>query len=356
MSVTKGKRGWRVRASVRVNGRIRRGRGLAPTKEAAKALEEQLKASLRGDTLTSSLTSTDLRTFKDILDIYKAKSKHTPFSAHHESKVDRLETLLGSSDLIHLPDRLERTIGLMRAKGRNHQATRYVQIARAAYEVCVGLGALPTNPITKIRFPTPKEIARDNYVDEERAKDIVLTAAKNRRTHHIARALQFYFQVPCRRNELVRVKLRDVDVFRRRIRVHNGTTKNDQGMWKPIPPNMVRWVMWRYRTMLSLDEPLFYRKVDGQRLPLGDFKKAFHTAVKDSGNLGLRLHDTRHIAATDMLNRGTPRTVVNAVAGWKSDMLRVYYHLDTDASLSNVRWSEAPKCEPLVNHNVNQGT
>jgi integrase len=83
-------------------------------------------------------------------------------------------------------------------------------------------------------------------------------------------------------------------------------------------------------------------------VPLGDFKHAWNTVRTAAGHLSLRIHDSRHISATDMINAGTPRTVINAVAGWKTDMLRTYYHLDSDAALSHIQWPRSDKREASV--------
>jgi integrase len=54
-----------------------------------------------------------------------------------------------------------------------------------------------------------------------------------------------------------------------------------------------------------------------------------------------RFHDLRHIAATAMVNSGTPTEVINQIAGWSTDMLRNYYHRDTARALELVKWPKA---------------
>lgn len=357
--ITKSGTGWRIIARVWVSGKIvERSQVVQGTKEQAKAARERLKEITRtGRTPSCSLTITTPKTFKDILNLYRVKSEHAPFSAEHEKKVKRLEDMLGASDAIQLADRLELTIGSLRCAGKNHQANRYIQMARAAFEVCVRLEHFIKNPITELRFPLFKETARDNYLTAEEVANIIAVSASNPRTSHITEILRYYFSVPCRKSEVLRMKIADVDIFSMRIRVHNGTTKNDEGVWKPIPPAMQKWFVERKRDAKSADEPVFCRIVKGTReerkngalqriAPIGDFKNAWDTVREKAGHPTLRIHDSRHISATDMINAGTPRTVVMSVANWKTDMLRTYYHLASDAAIEFIKWPEkTPKHE-----------
>jgi integrase len=351
-SITKAQDGWRVVARVRVNRKIiQKRQTIQGTKEEAKALLERLKVQIRtGKIVTPNSLTITPKFFKNILGVYRIKSKNAPFSQGHERRVSLLEKLLGDSDAIQFPERFERLIAEYRVKGKNHQANRFVEIATAAFEVCVKLKHFDANPITEERFPCFKETARDVYLSAERVTQIILIAAKNRRTCHLARALQYYFSVPCRKTEVVRMRIADVDLFRQRVRVYNGTTKNEVGVWKPIPPAMLKWFKRRVRDSQSIEEHVFGRRIDasGKFVHLGDFKRSWDTVRREAGHPKLRIHDSRHISATDMVNNGTPRTVVNAVAGWKTDMLRTYFHLDSDAALTHIRWPEKPKCEASV--------
>ncbi len=355
--------GWRIIARVRVGGKIvqRRQTVQGATKEQAKALREQIKNRIRaGRTTTRSLTASGPKLFKHIVGIYKNKirAERGAISPGHEGKIKRLEDTFGESDIIQFPERFERFIAEFRVKGKNHQANRFIEIARAAFQVCIEAGHFKENPITENRFPSFKETARDCFLPAEEISKIILTAAKNKRTFHIARALQYYFSVPCRRGEVVRMKIADIDLFGQRVRVHNGTTKNDEGIWKPIPPAMKKWFTRRVREARGIDNPVFYRVVKGSSrlrtgiepriVSIGDFKNAWDTVRAAAGHPTLRIHDSRHIAATDMVNAGTPRTIVNAVAGWKTDMLRTYYHLANDAALSYIQWPEIGKREASV--------
>lgn len=118
------------------------------------------------------------------------------------------------------------------------------------------------------------------------------------------------------------------------IRIRNGTTKNDEGCWKPIPPDMASYL----RALPPQRLWIFYRVENEAFRPLGDFRKAWMRCLSQAGISNFRFHDTRHISATNLLDNGTPEQVVQAVAGWKTNMLRTYYHLSGKKSLSFIRF------------------
>jgi integrase len=267
--------------------------------------------------------------------------------------VTKLEEEFGTVDVRSFPARFERHVSVYRKEGKNHQANRFIEVARSAFQCCVGLGLLKTNPISPELFPESSEDARDISLSADEQWKIVKIAARDKRTVHIARYLQFMFQVPSRKSEIVNVVIGDVDLFNMAIRIHNGTTKNDIGTWKPIPPNMQKWIRRRVRMARGLDEPLFARYVECRDVmaPLGDFKNAWNTVRTAANYPDLRIHDTRHISATELVDNNTPEEVVNQVAGWKTNMLRTYYHRNPKRALQLVRFSREPQCEPVVNPN-----
>lgn len=340
--------GWQAIARVRVAGKIvQKKKTITGTKEEAKALREALKKQLRG--LPACSLTSPIKTFKDIIGKYREK-RGEPFSEKHEYNVARLENEFGPVDARSFPMALERLIARYRKEEKYHQANRFIEIARAAYNCCVGLELIKKNPITPELFPETKEEPHDVSLPLEEQKRIVLIAAKNRRTAHIARYLQYVYQVPSRKLEIVGVAIRDIDLFNMAIRIRNGTTKNDAGIWKPVPPSMQKWVRRRAARARSLDEPLFarYVKCTDTMALLGDFKNAWNTVRTKAGYPKLTIHDSRHISATELRDNGTPDHILNEVAGWKTNMLETYYHRSPKRLLELVRFSR-PGREPAVN-------
>jgi len=346
-------------ARIRVDKKIRQKRITKKVScEQAKRLFEELKKELR-DTSRSSLTvTTDQSTFKDLLELHRRKSKKAPFSLSYNIQIDRLIKKFGDVPLSIFADRFEKYYDLLRMSvsettGKplsNHSINRQVEIVKAAYNTYVDLGKIELNPITKRRFPILKTIPRDIIIhDDDQNRLIEVMKA---RAPHLIPITRFALQVPCRKDELVNMKKRDLDLINNCIRVRNGTSKNDEGMYKPIPANMINY----FRTLPKETEYLFYRVIKGSRkdragtgaqyVCLGDFKKAWRSCLKDAELEYLRFHDTRHVSASDMVDSGTPSEVVNTVAGWKTDMLKRYYHRNPKKALQLVKFrKDEGKCE-----------
>ncbi len=359
--IKRGRNLWYVHVRIRKNGRIvQRKRTLEGTLEDARHEEAILKQEIReGAEFVSSLKS--LETFGDLLNYYEEKKG--PFCKSQDYLLKQLKRELGIIDLQVFPDRFEGYLRLYKQtktiKGTKplHAANRRIGMVKAAYGVAVASGLFAVNPITAARFPEAKEIPRDVYITADDRKRLLETARNNPRTAHLAEALNYCLQVPIRKGELVNMKIQDVDLFNSCIRVRNGMTKNDQGTYKPIPPDMIEFFRRRVSESKSPDEPVFCRVIKGTSKdreyknpkikPLGNFQTAWECVRNACGLSHVRIHDTRHVSATEMVDAGTPEEVVMQVAGWNTNMLRIYYHRNPKKALALVRF--APKCEPAVN-------
>jgi integrase len=134
----------------------------------------------------------------------------------------------------------------------------------------------------------------------------------------------------------------DLDLFNSVIRIRNGETKNGAGLWKPIPPDMREY----FRSIPAGCKYLFYRQEKDCYCGLGDFKNAWKHCLKLAGIFDFRFHDTRHCSASALIDNGTPEQVVMTIAGWKTNMLRTYYHREPKKTLELVRFS--PDCGHIV--------
>lgn len=359
MNIIKTENGYKTIVRIRgTQGKIVERRVFARTKELLKAEVEKVKAEIRNTPICSLTTA---EKFKDVLKFYK--DTKGPFCTSHAALLDLLERETGDYPLNDFQERFRRYLAMSKDGKSPAWYNRRIEIINAAFNIAVESGILINNPINKKVLVQKKEIPRDIMLPPEEVSKIILIAAKNRRTKHIARYLQFLFQVPSRRTEIMRVRIADVDLFNNSLRVRNGTTKTDKGTDKPIPPNMIKWFKWRVSIAKSLDEPVFCRFVRGSRedrsgknvqvKPLGCIKNAWDTVRSEAGYPELRLHDSRHISASQLLDNGTPSQVVQVVAGWSSDMLKIYYNRDSKRALKLVKFSQAGSgntgnCEGVV--------
>ncbi|HEX2955792.1 MAG TPA: site-specific integrase [Chitinispirillaceae bacterium] len=205
-------------------------------------------------------------------------------------------------------------------KGRSAASpNRFIEIAQAAFNYAVKAELLDKNPITKHRFPKGEEKPRDRYLsDVERIR--LLSAIREHRPYLIP-FIEYNLAVPCRKSELVQAKREHYNPFANTILIPD--SKADIPINKPVPPSMKE-----YFRNIPLDCPyLFYRQDrEGKFHPLGDFKREWKFCLKQAGIVDTRIHDLRHISATELYSNGIPEREIMDIAGWKTPMLSTYRH------------------------------
>lgn len=288
---------------------------------------------LRGERL-------EAQAFGDFLESYK-ESRGGEIPRSERSIYLELERDLSAVEISQIGPALQQYAGLLRrlpskVTGRKLSAAalnRRRAMVAAALNLAVELKRLPESPLNAAIWPKEEEIPRDRFLPELEVRRLlnVLEA----QAPHLLPITRYALRVPCRKSELVRMGREDLDLFSEAIRVHNGTTKNEEGAWKPIPPELVAY----FRSIPAECPYLFYRVVGGKYLPLGDFKKAWGRALKLAGIRNFHFHDTRHISATALVDNGTPERAVMDIAGWKTNMLSTYYGSSSKKALSLVKFS-----------------
>lgn len=301
------------------------------TKAAAEARYLELRAELRGE-------KPQAKTFGDLLSAYL--ENRGPIHSGQRATYTTLQRDLGPVSLADLEDTLGRYLPLLRktrsqTTGQalaNGTINRLRTMTAAALNLAQARGVIKKNPLTKALWPKLEETPRDRFLDAQECDRLFATLA--REAPHLLAMVQFAMLVPCRKSELVRMGRHDLDLFNNAIRVHNGTTKSGQGVWKPIPPPLVAY----FRSIPPECPFLFFKMVKGQFRALGDFKKSWTRCLRLAGIADFHFHDSRHISATNMVNSGTPERVVMAVAGWSTNMLSTYWKNLGQGNLGLVRF------------------
>jgi integrase len=117
-----------------------------------------------------------------------------------------------------------------------------------------------------------------------------------------------------RHEEVLRIRVRQLDLFAKTIRLEPGTTKNSEGrevtMTQPVFELLSRRVVGK-----GADDFVFTRK-DGK--PLKDFRASWGKVCEAAGVAGLLFHDLRRTAARNLRKAGVPETVIMKIGGWKT--------------------------------------
>ena len=331
----KGQNLFRIDAHVLRSGRETRRRELfTGTRAQAEERYLQLKKELReGGNADCSLTAAE--TFGEALSFYLERrevGRSMPYIRRLEQDLGCVPIAIFGSRFDHYLQVLKKSNGKRSGKPlANGTLNRYLSWAKAVLNLALKHRLIAENPLS--RFEPMKEIPRDKVLlnlDKQRLLNVV-----DREAPHLSSIIRYSLQVPSRKSELIGMTVDDLDLFNKCIRVRNGETKNGAGIWKPIPPDMLDY----FQSIPAGCKYLFFRKNEGGFQSLGDFKKAWRRCLRIAGLSDFQFRDTRHCAATTLIDNGTPEQVVMSVAGWKTNMLRTYYNREPKKNLELVRFA-----------------
>ena len=114
--------------------------------------------------------------------------------------------------------------------------------------------------------------------------------------------------------ELLTLRVRQVDLALRTIRLEPGTTKNREGREVTIESDSLYQLL---RECIQGKDPEDYVFTRGAK-PIRDFRKAWRKLCATAGVPGLLFHDLRRSAARNLQSAGVPEEIIMRIAGWKS--------------------------------------
>ena len=123
-----------------------------------------------------------------------------------------------------------------------------------------------------------------------------------------------------RHREIRTLKWKNLDLENRVLKV--GESKTEAGKGRPVPLTQPAWAaldVWASRSPDRKPEHFVFPacengQVDPQR-PIVNWRTAWRRACREAALDGLRFHDLRHMAATKLLEQGTPIAVVAQILG-----------------------------------------
>jgi len=330
---------WHVRAAVRdsrLGYSISKQATVTGTHADAAAVEAELFKELQARCSLTSYAST----FSDAVDLYIKKLRlQNRLSKHHELMIGFVRRELG-----HI--RIEEFAGQFAAyrkhllvaptyhgKARGSASiNRYTAVVKAVFGHLVDLEIVEKNPITAFKFPKLAERPRDRYLNQ----DEKLRLLNSFREHQpdFLHIVKYMMQVPCRVSELMDAKREQYNSFTKVIYIPD--SKAGIPIHKPVFEEM-----WDYFNDIPVDCPwLFYQKIKpGEYRPLTHLRYAWSYCLKKAGISNLRIHDLRHIAATDLYEAGYTEREIMDIAGWKTTMLSTYRHRDSFRSAQKMVFS-----------------
>jgi integrase len=115
-------------------------------------------------------------------------------------------------------------------------------------------------------------------------------------------------------SELINLKVGQIDIGARTIRLEPGTTKNKDGREVTMTAN-IHALLTQCVAGKSADSSVLTRP-DGK--PVRDFRETWANACKSAGVPGLLFHDLRRTAARNLRRAGIAEGVIMKIGGWRT--------------------------------------
>ena len=170
------------------------------------------------------------------------------------------------------------------------------------------------NPARHVEKPDPKN-ERDRIASADEWAKLQATAAP-----HLLRFLAIAYAVGPRKGELLKLEWPDVDMRRREFTLKK--TKNGENRIVPMTPDVfeVFSELWKERR-LDTNRVFLYKE-----RPWKNPRTAFAAACRRAGITGLRLHDLRHTASTNLRRAGVDTMTAMKIVGHKSEQMHRRYN------------------------------
>jgi integrase len=146
----------------------------------------------------------------------------------------------------------------------------------------------------------------------------------------------FAYVTGWRKEEILTLTWRQVDLNAGTVRLEPGTTKNRQGRAIFLTPELRALLeeQWGKTTAQERQQAriipwVFHRNGE----PIRSFKVAWKNACRRAGQPGRLFHDFRRIAVRNMIRLGIPERVAMQISGHKTRMVFDRYHIVSEGDL-----------------------
>jgi integrase len=233
-----------------------------------------------------------------------------------------LKPFLGSLPAAQLDSRLlERYVDIRREEHAtnatiNREMACLKRMFRLAYQA-----SPPRVPIVPT-FPHLKEInVRQGFVTPEQFARLVAHCPDVWLRAMLETAYNYGWRV----SELLNLRVGQVDIVARTIRLDPGATKNLEGREVTIESGRLLQLLRYCVDGKRQEDPVFTRGIK----PIRDFRKSWENLRSAAGVPALLFHDLRRTAVRNLRAAGVPEEIIMRIAGWKtSNVFKRYAIVD----------------------------
>jgi integrase len=213
-------------------------------------------------------------------------------------------------------------------KASNATVNRELSLLKRAYKLAIIRGVLKSTEMPYIAMLRERNTRKGFLKDEDYAD---LAHATGEVGLYLRALFEIGFTYGWRRHELISMRVAQVDMNERLIRLNPEETKN-------CDARTVEMTLSVYKLLQALvagkspEEKVFTKGRRNRfgtsgKNPIGSFRKAWARATKAAGCEGLLFHDLRRSAIRNMLRCGIPEKVAMEIAGMKTRSIVDRYHI-----------------------------
>jgi integrase len=206
-------------------------------------------------------------------------------------------------------------------KASNASINRELAALKRMFSLAIQAGTLSSKPY----IPRLEENnARQGFLDHAS-----FVALRNALPGYLKDPVTFLYLSGWRVSEMRSLEWRDVDLGGKFIRLRPEHSKNKEARPLPLTDELLELIE-RAKDNRRLDcSFVFYNKGVG----VGDFRKAWHNALKQT-NLGkVLVHDLRRTAVCNLVRAGVPERVAMSLSGHKTRSVFDRYNIVSEADL-----------------------
>lgn len=220
-------------------------------------------------------------------------------------------------------DTLNKYVAWCRDQGlANGTINRDLAALRRAFKLALRAGKIQKCPM----FPHLKESApRSGFVEEQQYAQLAKHARELWLRAMLATAYTFGF----RKGELLNLRVGQVDLLNRTIRLNAGETKSGEGRLIKMTQD-VAVLLQACLSGKEADAYVFTRP-DGKRIL--NFRERWAKLTADAGCAGLLFHDLRRSGVRNMVRRGVPEVIAMRISGHKTRSVFDRYNIVSESDL-----------------------
>ncbi len=134
-----------------------------------------------------------------------------------------------------------------------------------------------------------------------------------------------------RKGEVLKLRVKQIDLASRGIRLEVGTTKNTEGRLVKMPTEVYTLIAACIEGKQADD--FVFTRPDGK--PVLDFRKTWANVCEQAGVPELKFHDLRRTGARNMRRLGVDQKVIMQIGGWKTPNVFQRYNIVDTADLED---------------------